>query len=282
MVRIGRFADASGAVSYGIQQADGSFNVAEGCPFAGTLKDTGRKAAVKTLLAPVVPPEIICIGLNYRKHADELGLPYPKNPVVFLKPAASLAGPGAKVVKPRMTEKFDYEVELTIVIGKACKDVSTEEALDYVLGYTVANDLSTRDWQKVPEYAGGQWCRSKGFDGFAPIGPVMVTKDEIPNPNNLALKSYVNGQTRQDSSTNDLIFNCQEIISFLSQGCTLPAGTIIMTGTPAGVAEGMKPQAWLQVGDKSVVEVEKIGSFEIDIVSDPSSKACYANFLSKL
>lgn len=134
----------------------------------------------------------------------------------------------------------------------------------------------------VPEYAGGQWCRSKGFDGFAPIGPVMVTKDEIPNPNNLALKSYVNGQTRQDSSTNDLIFNCQEIISFLSQGCTLPAGTIIMTGTPAGVAEGMKPQAWLQVGDKSVVEVEKIGSFEIDIVSDPSSKACYANFLSKL
>merc|ERR1719277_2450592 len=113
-----------------------------------------------------------------------------------MKPVASLAGPGSKVVKPRITEKMDYEVELAVVIGRACKDVTVDEALDYVLGYTVASDLSTRDWQKVPALAGSQWCRSKGFDGFSPLGPVLTTKDEIPNPNNLWLKSYVNGEKR--------------------------------------------------------------------------------------
>jgi len=282
MVRFGRFADAQGVVSYGIAQKDGSMTVADGCPFAGTLKDTGRKASVKNHCSPIEPVNVICIGLNYTKHADELGLPYPKNPVVFNKPPSSAVGHGAKVVKPRASQKMDYEVELVVVIGKACKDVTTEQALDYVLGYTVANDLSTRDWQKNPELAGGQWCRSKGFDGFSPLGPVLVTKDEIPNPNKLWLKSFVNGEKRQDSSTTDFIFNVQQIVSFLSNGCTLMPGTVIMTGTPAGVAEGWPGQPWLKPGDKIVTEIESIGALEVEIVQDPSTVSCYANMPSKL
>jgi len=287
MVRFGRFEDSAGAIAYGIAHPDGSMTLAEGCPYAGTLKDTGRKADVKKLCAPIKPTGVICIGLNYKGHADELGLPYPKNPVVFWKPPSSEAGHMAKVVKPRITEKLDYEVELTIVIGKPCKDVTTEQALDYVLGYTVANDLSTRDWQKVPELAGSQWCRSKGFDGFSPLGPVVVTADEIPDPNSLQLRSFVNGQKRQDSNTNDLIFNIQEIISFLSCGSTIEPGTVIMTGTPAGVAEGKNVQPkpgmdWLKPGDKVVTEIEKIGALEIEIVEDPSSTKCFCFLPSKL
>lgn len=277
MVRFGRFADAQGAISYGIMQKDGAMTVAEGCPFAGTLRDTGRKAVVASLCSPIQPVSVICIGLNYSKHAAELGLPNPVNPVVFAKPANTAVGHGAKVVKPRVTEKMDYEVELTVVIGKPCKDVTTEQAMDYILGYTVANDLSTRDWQKVPELAGGQWCKSKSFDSFSPLGPVLVTRDEIPNPNKLWLKSYVNGEKRQDSSTEDFIFKVQEVVSFLSCGCTLMPGTVIMTGTPAGVAEGMKGQPWLKPGDKVVTEIEGIGALEIDIVADTSTAKCYAN-----
>lgn len=277
MVRIVRFEDASGAAHYGIEKDDGSIVVAEGCPFAGTLRETGRKADVKAFLAPIQPAEIVCIGLNYRKHADELKLSYPVNPVVFMKPPASAVGHGARVVKPRISEKMDYEVELAVVIGKTCKDVTEDRALDYVLGYTVANDLSTRDWQKVPSLAGSQWCRSKGFDGFAPLGPVLVTTDEIADPNCLAVRSFVNGEEkpRQDSNTSDLIFSVQQIISFLSAGCTLVPGTVILTGTPAGVVEGMPDQPWLKPGDKVATEVEKIGRLEIEIVGDPSTANCF-------
>lgn len=282
MVRFGRWEAPATGPFYVMQHADGAFTVAEGCPYAGTLKDTGRKAPSNCrALAPIEPAGVICIGLNYHKHADELKLPYPKNPVIFTKPAASAVGDHAKVVKPRMTEKMDYEVELVVVIGKTCKDVSTDEALDYVLGYTVANDLSTRDWQKVPELAGGQWCRSKGFDGFSPLGPVLVTRDEVKDPNNLWLRSFVNGEKRQDSSTNDFIFKVQEVVSFLSCGATLVPGTVIMTGTPAGVAEGWKGQPWLKPGDNVVTEIEGIGALTIDIVADTSTASCYMN-VSKL
>jgi len=275
MVRFGRFLDASGTVSYGIQQPDGSFNYAEGCPFASTLKDTGKKATATRFLPPVQPVEIICIGLNYRKHADELKLPYPKNPVVFLKPVTTVTGHGAEVVKPRVTQKMDYEVELAVIIGRPCKDVTPEKALDYVLGYTCANDISTRDWQKVPELAGSQWCRSKMFDGFAPLGPVAATKDELPDPGNLRVHTWLNGEQVQDSSTSDLIFSVQQCISFLSIGTTLQPGTVILTGTPAGVAEGRSPQPWLQPGDRVAVEVEGVGRLENTIVADPSLAACF-------
>eukprot|EP00930_Biecheleria_cincta_P031140 TRINITY_DN21605_c0_g2_i1.p1 TRINITY_DN21605_c0_g2~~TRINITY_DN21605_c0_g2_i1.p1 ORF type:complete len:288 (+),score=50.94 TRINITY_DN21605_c0_g2_i1:63-926(+) len=287
MVRFGRFQDSAGVTSYCIAHASGSATIAEGCPYEGTLKDTGRPADVKQWCAPIQPSSVVCIGLNYKGHADELGLPYPKNPVVFTKPPSSAAGHMAKVVKPRIAEKMDYEVELVIVIGRECKDVTADQALDYVLGYTVANDLSTRDWQKAPELGGGQWCRSKGFDGFSPLGPVLVTKDEIPNPNKLQLRTFVNGEKRQDSNTDDLIFNVQQIISFLSCGSTLLPGTVIMTGTPAGVAEGKNVQpkpgmSWLKPGDKVVMEIEKIGALEIEVVKDPSSSNCFAVLPSKL
>jgi len=280
MVKFLRFEDKAGAVAYGISHADGAVTVAEGCPYSG-LRDTGRPAVVEKHLSPVDPTMVICIGLNYRKHADELKLPYPTNPVVFMKPPSSATGHKAKVAKPRLTSKLDYEVELAVVIGKPCKDVTESEAMEYVLGYTVANDLSTRDWQKVPELAGGQWCRSKGFDGFSPLGPVLATREEVPDPQNLGLRSYVNGQKRQDSSTSDLIFSVAQIVSFLSAGCTLTPGTVIMTGTPAGVAEGMPGQPWLQPGDKVVVEIDRIGALEVDIVPDTSTAKCYAN-VSKL
>lgn len=275
MVRFGRFQDEHGAITYGIQGADGSMNYAEGCPFAGTLRDTGRKATVKKYMSPVNPPAIICIGLNYRSHADELKLPYPVNPVVFMKPPTCAVGHGAQVVKPRITEKMDYEVELAIVIGRECKDVTEEEALDYVLGYTCANDLSTRDWQKVPALAGSQWTRSKIFDGFAPLGPVVATKEDIPDPGALRVQTWINGIQCQDSNTSDLIFSVPKIVSFLSIGTTLLPGTVILTGTPFGVAEGRTPQNWLQPGDHMVVEVEGIGRLENTVVEDTSSKGSF-------
>lgn len=287
MASVGRFTRvedaASGAVSYAVFHSADKLTFAEGCPYAGTLKDTGKAVpAGAKRLAPIKPTNVICIGLNYKGHADELKLAYPKNPVIFYKPAGSTVGDGAKVAKPRITEKMDYEVELAVVIGKACKDVTPAQALDYILGYTVANDLSTRDWQKVPELAGGQWCRSKGFDGFSPLGPALVMRDLIPNPNNLWLRSSVNGQKRQDSSTRDFIFKVEEVVSFLSCGNTIQAGTVIMTGTPAGVAEGMPGQPWLNAGDSVVTEIEGIGTLSIDIVADPSTTKCYANLLAKL
>jgi len=271
MVRFARFEDVHGVTSYGFLQAEGAVTYAEGCPFARTLRDTGRKAEVRRYLAPVEPSQVLCIGLNYRSHADELKLPYPKNPVVFVKPTTCAAGHGAEIVKPRITEKMDYEVELAVVIGRECKDVTPQAALDYVLGYTCANDLSTRDWQKAPELSGGQWCRSKMFDNFAPLGPVLTTCDEIPNPGNLRVQTFVNGVQMQDSNTSDLIFTVPQIISFLSSGCTLRPGTVILTGTPFGVAEGRNPQPWLKAGDKVVVEVQNVGRLENTIVADPSA-----------
>jgi len=201
-----------------------------------------------------------------------------------MKPPSSATGHNAHVPKPRSSVRFDYEVELAVVIGKPCKDVTVENALDYVLGYTVANDLSTRDWQKVPELAGGQWCRSKGFDMFSPLGPVLVTKEHIPDPNNIRLWSHVNGEKRQDSTTADLIFKVQEIVSFLSNGCTLTPGTVIMTGTPAGVAEGLIKHGkdYLNVGDKVRCGIEHIGDLDIEIIQDTSKAKCYVNMPAKL
>jgi len=276
-MRFLRFLNDAGEATYAISHSDGALTVAEGSPFAG-LRDTGRPAGtISHYLPPVDPTMVICIGLNYGKHADELKLARPVNPVVFMKPPSSATGHQSKVVKPRLTEKLDYEVELAVVIGKPCKDVTEAEALEYVLGYTVANDLSTRDWQKVPELSGSQWCRSKGFDGFSPLGPVLVTREEIPDPGNLGLRSYVNGEKRQDSSTSDLIFSVQQVVSFLSAGCTLTPGTVIMTGTPAGVAEGMPGQPWLNAGDQVVVEIDQIGALQVEIVPDPSTARCFAN-----
>lgn len=180
----------------------------------------------------------------------------PERPLLFIKPTTTLAHPGDAIVHPGTTDELDYECELAIVIGKTAKNVSEDEALNYVLGYTCANDVSARDWQLRFDK---QWARGKSFDTFCPLGPVLVTADEIPDPNALQIQTRVNGETLQSSNTLDMIFNCREIIASLSANMTLLPGTVILTGTPEGVGMGRTPQRWLVVGDVCEIEIEKIG-----------------------
>lgn len=212
------------------------------------------------------PSKIICVGLNYRKHADETKSPYPEYPVLFNKFPNALSGHNQEVAVPKTTERLDHEVELGIVIGKKAKYVNEEEALDYVFGYCTANDLSARDIQKRVS----QWLTGKTNDGFAPVGPYVVTKDEVEDPNNLRLTTKVNGEIRQDSNTKDMIFNCKQLVSYISQYMTLEPGDLIMTGTPEGVILGkpIEERVYLQPGDEVTVEVEKLGALTTKLVKD--------------
>lgn len=209
--------------------------------------------------APVIsqPEKIICIGLNYRKHADETGMPYPDVPILFSKFNNALAGHNEVINIPEETKKLDYEAELAVVIGKTAKDVTESEALDYVFGYTLSNDLSARDLQMRT----GQWLLGKTSDGFAPVGPFITTRDEVSDPQNLNIKTEVNGVVRQNSNTADMIFYCREIISYVSKHMTLKPGDIILTGTPEGVAMGLPEaeQEFLKAGDEVVIEIEGLG-----------------------
>ncbi|GIQ67814.1 FAA hydrolase family protein [Xylanibacillus composti] len=211
------------------------------------------------------PEKIICVGLNYRKHAEETGAPVPDYPILFNKFANALAGHQQEVTLPSVSERVDYEAELTIVIGKRAKDVSREEALDYVFGYCTGNDLSARDLQKRT----AQWMLGKTCDGFAPIGPYVVTSDEVGNPNSLEIQTMVNGERRQHSNTADMIFHCDEIVSYISRHMTLQPGDLIMTGTPEGVIIGMpkEQRVYLQPGDVVTVEVEKLGALTTRFVA---------------
>lgn len=212
------------------------------------------------------PEKIICVGLNYRKHADETKAAYPKVPVLFNKFNNALTGHMSHVAVPRTTERLDHEVELGIIIGKEGKFIAQNEALDYVFGYCTANDVSARDIQKRTT----QWMTGKTNDGFAPVGPYIVTKDEVDNPNNLRLTTTVNGEIRQDSNTSDMIFSCEEIVSYISQYMTLKPGDIILTGTPEGVILGcpLEERVYLQPGDEVTVEVEKLGALTTFFVED--------------
>ncbi|KAK4099638.1 hypothetical protein N658DRAFT_498119 [Parathielavia hyrcaniae] len=219
---------------------------------------TGKTAVIGRILSPVTQEEagtIRCIGLNYTKHALEAKMEIPNIPTVFLKPSTSLADPyPAPTIIPKHTiasKSADYEAELAVVIGKEAKNVSEAGALDYVLGYTASNDISSR----TSQFAQTQWCYSKGFDGACPIGPVLVNKKLVPDVGALHLRGLKNGQVMQQSPLTDLIFAVPQIVSFLSQGTTLPKGTVIITGTPAGVGFAKKPQELLQDGDEFVVEI---------------------------
>lgn len=211
-------------------------------------------------LAPIQPTQIFAIGLNYGLHALEFNNPIPEYPVVFFKSTTAITGHRSPIYIPLQAEAtfLDYEVELAVVIGKKTKNVSPESALENVLGYTIANDVTSRDWQKGSK-GGGQWCRAKSFDSFCPLGPWIVTGDEITEPGSLALKSYVNGELRQDSTTADMIFPVSQLISFLSQSLTLLPGTVILTGTPSGVGAGMEPKQRLKAGDEVRLVIEGIG-----------------------
>lgn len=216
--------------------------------------------------APAVPDpgKILCVGANYRKHAEEAGLPLPEQPIYFAKFGNSLAGHREEVVLPAATERGDYEVELVAVIGRPARKVRREDALDHVFGYATGNDLSARDLQM----RSSQWLFGKAIDGFAPLGPYVVTADEVPDPQRLDLRTWVNGELRQDSNTADMIFSVAEMISDLSQIMTLQPGDVIYTGTPEGVVLGMQTPTWLQPGDEVACEIEGLGRLVNTLVAD--------------
>lgn len=202
------------------------------------------------------PSKIICVGLNYSLHAKESGMPVPDSPILFMKATSSICGPNDPILIPRNSTKTDWEVELAVVIGKKATYVNKEEAMDYVAGYCLHNDVSERDFQL---HHGGQWVKGKSADHFAPLGPYLVTKDEIENPHNLRLWLKVNGQMMQDSSTSDLIFDIPTLVSYISQYMTLLPGDIISTGTPSGVGLGLKPPRYLQHGDVVELGIDGLG-----------------------
>ena len=258
-MKIIRHTDSSGRIAHAALQPDGSAFAIEGDIF-GDFHVTDRRAEIVKTLTPLQPFAIVCIGLNYRFHAEETKAAIPQHPVVFMKLPNVIQHPGDPILLPThlKSDKVDYECELAVVIGKTARNVTRENALQHVLGYTCANDVSARDWQK--HAGGGQWCRGKTFDTFCPLGPVLVTADEIPNPNALSIKTVLNGQVMQDWNTNDMIFDVPTLIEFLSGSTTLMPGTVILTGTPHGVGMARTPPVWLADGDTVSVEIERIGS----------------------
>ena len=217
------------------------------------------------IVAPISDPEkVICIGLNYADHASETKMAVPSEPIVFAKYASAIIGPGDAIVLPATSAKVDYEAELVAVIGTGGRDIPESQALDHVAGYTVGNDVSARDYQL--EKPGGQWLMGKTFDTFAPIGPDVVTADEVPNPHRLRVRCILNGTPMQDSCTDQLIFGVDELVAYLSHVVTLAPGDLIFTGTPPGVGMARTPPVWLRSGDRVTCEVEGVGRLENPVV----------------
>jgi 2-keto-4-pentenoate hydratase/2-oxohepta-3-ene-1,7-dioic acid hydratase in catechol pathway len=227
---------------------------APGHPSEAAVAPVGLQSV--RLLAPIPEPgKIVCIGLNYRDHAAEAGLPLPEEPVLFAKFANSVVGHGAAIVVPSAVRRVDYEAELGVVIGRRARRVEVGEALNHVAGYLCANDVSARDLQPKA----GQWTRGKAVDTFLPTGPWLVTADEIPDPQVLGIRCLVNGEVLQESNTGEMVFGVAELVSFISATMTLEPGDLIVTGTPAGVGFARRPPRWLEPGDTVSVEIEGIG-----------------------
>ncbi|HEX2973776.1 MAG TPA: fumarylacetoacetate hydrolase family protein [Tepidisphaeraceae bacterium] len=265
-MRIVRF--LSGGETHFGQQIDNDHALRiEGDLFSG-FHVSNQRLRIEKLLAPIVPTDIFCIGLNYREHAKESGATPPPNPVLFIKSGNALNHPFDPIILPRRSQQVDYECELAVVIGRAAKNVSRQQAIEHVFGYTCANDVSARDWQRQRDLGGGQWARAKSFDTFCPLGPCLVTRDEIPNPNQLHLKTTLNGQVMQDHTTADMIFDVPALIESLSSTLTLRPGSVILTGTPPGVGFARTPPVFLKPGDHVVMEIEKIGRLENPVRSE--------------
>ena len=266
-MRIFRYLDQSGKMGFGRFDSEGkTFLIHQ--KDNGDFEATDEAVTPFQLLTPIDFRCIYAIGLNYRAHAEETGMEIPKYPMVFMKAPTAVQNPGDPVVLPRFlrSDKVDYEAELGVVIGRPCKNVKPEDALSYVLGYVCANDVSARDWQK--EKGGGQFCRGKTFDTFCPVGPCLATADEIPDPSSLTIRSYVNDEKMQESKTDDLIFDVPALISFLSGSTTLLPGTLILTGTPAGVGEARDPKRFLIPGDEVTVEIDGVGMLTNPVVEE--------------
>jgi 2-keto-4-pentenoate hydratase/2-oxohepta-3-ene-1,7-dioic acid hydratase in catechol pathway len=264
-MRIVSYRRHDGVARFGVVDADA--DVVHDAGAALTALDHG--AAVGTLgdlelLAPVPRPgKVVCVGRNYAEHAAETGAPVPDRPQLFAKWANAVVGPGADVVHHPITAQLDYEAELVVVIGRQARRVPEARALEVVLGYTCGDDVSARDLQ----FGDTQWVRGKALDTFAPTGPWIVTSDEIPDPQSLAIRATVNGEVRQDDTTANMLFGVARLIAFITEAITLEAGDLIFTGTPPGVGHGMHPPRYLAVGDHVRVEIERIGAIEHTIVS---------------
>jgi 2-keto-4-pentenoate hydratase/2-oxohepta-3-ene-1,7-dioic acid hydratase in catechol pathway len=240
-----------------------AFAAGSAAPRAGALIAAGTVR----LLAPVPRPgKIICIGLNYRDHAAESKMEVPTSPVTFSKYVTSVQHPDGPVRLPAVSQKVDYEAEMAFVIGRRAKHVAREQAFDHVLGYMNFNDVSARDLQ----FADGQWQRGKSCDTFAPMGPAIVTVDEVPDPHNLRIQLRLNGQTMQDSTTAQLVFGVDALIAFLSETVTLEPGDVVATGTPPGVGFARKPPVYLKDGDVMEVEVERLGVLRNPVTREAS------------
>lgn len=217
------------------------------------------------IVAPVpAPAKVVCVGRNYAEHAAETGSAVPTEPQLFAKWANAVVGSGVDVVLPSITHALDYEAELVAVIGRTARRVSEDQALEHVFGYTCGNDISARDLQ----FGDTQWTRGKALDTFAPMGPWIVTADEIPDPQVLGIRCMVNGETRQDDTTAHMVFSVARIIAFITEAITLEPGDVIYTGTPPGVGVGRTPPLYLQPGDEMRVEIDRIGAIENRVVSD--------------
>jgi len=219
-----------------------------------------------TLLAPIeFPRKIICLGRNYKDHAAEASSAPPDEPIIFMKPHTSIIGPNETIIKPSFVKQLDYEAELAIVMGRKTKNVPVSDAKSYIFGYTILNDVSARDIQ----FKDKQWTRGKGFDTFAPTGPCITASNQLQEPSNLSIRTWVNNELRQNSTTKNMVFNVYEIVHHLSRVMTLEPCDIIATGTPAGVGYFMKPEPkFLQAGDVVKIEVEKIGVLENSVVEE--------------
>ena len=267
-MRIVRFKGAEGRVYTGCRYDGKTAMVIRGDIFSG-IEVTDQRVGVRELLSPLLPAAILCIGLNYRLHAAETGILLPGNPVLFMKNPGAVTGPGAEIRIPVSClepPQVDYEAELAVVIGRSAKNVRKEDALGYVFGYTCGNDVSARIWQK--QGGGKQWVRGKSFDTFCPLGPELVTADEIADPQQLTVECRLNRQVMQHASTSEMIFSVAEIIAYLSESTTLLPGTVILTGTPNGVGFARTPPVFLQPGDLLETEIEGVGSMSNPVVAE--------------
>lgn len=261
-MRIARIADSAGQIHHAAPTGQPAvFAELRGSWETGFVP-TGRTLRAARILAPLSPTAVYAIGLNYRDHAAETGAPIPDHPVLFMKNIRAVIGPGDAIRLPRhlRSDEVDAEAELAVVLRRDCRNATRAAALDYVAGYTCANDVSARDWQL--RRSGRQWCRAKSFDTFCPLGPWVVTPDELPDPLHLGIASRLNGRTMQESNTAQMIFDVPALLEFLSGDTTLPAGSVILTGTPHGVGMARTPPVWLQPGDTVTIEIEGIGVLE--------------------
>jgi len=254
-MRLARFEAADGSVHFGRLEDDRTARPAQGSPWEG-LEFAERRLEVRRLLAPVEPANIFAIGRNYRAHVEETGARLPEQPLVFMKPTTAVIGPEEPIVlPPEAPDEVDFEAELAVVIGRRARNLAPEQAMQVVLGFTCANDVTARDCQRRDK----QWVRAKGFDTFCPLGPCIVTPDEI-DPGACAIRSRLNGTIMQDSNTSQMIYNVARLVSFLSHQFTLLPGTVVLTGTPDGVGFARQPPVFLRPGDRIEIEIEGIGT----------------------